>query len=1224
MTQSAHLLLTQVVRRFLTHDNAEAVVASGVPSAALWSGGNSPAARPFRGGVFQLVTRYSSADAEFASLALALAHDLAEDAVLHGKSWLLGHALELVATVAMSPLATPTCYKDWFHSHFGNDVAENLDHANANQDNVRCIKSSKGGTSGSCRLIHGKNHLQLVCLFLLEFDRRNTREGVDGTESAASHVIWTSAHVMAHLSVLKGFQGQQSAENALVIDFCAETRVCYTTLLSREQSSGGLVKYLPSAPDGSSISVGKRRSVFSSEARAVVDENVAYYKNHRSLSPQLKQWKTFQYLKWKSDILPCCLDVSIDDTWKAFDTSEDKGDAVDQIHFVFALARANMVPAGDYARFLAKVQSWVDRTRLSIAQDMQLKRQRDITSSLRRSVKRLRGLCQHATVVSDSSRKELLPQCLASVSESIFAYLDSRAGLAEAGNAADDQSRSDRMLLLWESAFMEVLNAIGRGGLDEFFAFQVSLLVKFSKATTRWSSTGSEHSTFLEDLSSVALAHRPSTRADFTLRLEWTTCFAGVVAAMLATSNQLSSPVVQADAFREFSVIASFIEARKWPRHAVIVEKALLSTCLLRALASFDTENLQGVYAACASSFPAQIVDFWAWMAYRVWRESSWMVSTEAAVFTEVDESHAQTERDASDWIYHGQRVLRRTHWLQAFQSRWSFIETAKNMLRFEFVCGSALKDAFESTLHARGAMRSSTSTLQLHREIVNAANPSESLLLWCQWLINEIMSLSSSQPQEGADDHPSKSDVQVEQGTHDGLQAAILLLNDLIHRSQQQSAGQPNDVKRILMSQWLGLAAQALAVVDEGAVASRQAMYQFSSDILDVLRDVETSRLPPLQPVDDHRLMELMRVIAVDLGQPQLSEHARRFLLRPLLELASQQPDRREWRTESVAELPIALLVEWGRLPAFDSNERRTEVQNRHLLAIIDWLHGTLSAMMTPTTGRSHGHSGRFLPPSSIFKTTAQVLQFLVHATGFVIGSGNNARALVVDPGGSQTVRSARIRRMAEVALDACGSANSSADGGLTPGGEALDSLVPWLFGQWRDHVTRSQPSGDPLLFQLFLLQLAVRLCTQSSHASKTLLEPLADNEGLRAVFIVLLASVASNSGQLNAIMDHHSALWVNTFPEVALVAISCSSGCKTMTLLQPRLPLIEETLGGTTAFRVRAGALVEEVLTYGADHQVDLLVASLKPRVVAQWPHLEALATRLTVLGLDDDIEE
>jgi hypothetical protein len=160
-------------------------------------------------------------------------------------------------------------------------------------------------------------------------------------------------------------------------------------------------------------------------------------------------------------------------------------------------------------------------------------------------------------------------------------------------------------------------------------------------------------------------------------------------------------------------------------------------------------------------------------------------------------------------------------------------------------------------------------------------------------------------------------------------------------------------------------------------------------------------------------------------------------------------------------------------------------------------------------------------------------------------------------------------------------------------------------------------------LLFQLFLLQLTASLCAQSSHASKTLLGPLADNEGLRTIFIVLLASVASDSAQLNAIMARNSTLWVNTFPEVALVAISCSlPDCTTTRRLPMRLPMFEETLGGTTAFRVRAGVLVEEVLTYGADHHIDLLTTSLKSRVVAQWPHLEVLMTRLTVLGLDDDM--
>lgn len=1198
--------------------------------------------------MFQLIRRFSSANVEFAGLALTLAHELAEDAVLRGKSWLLGHALEIVATVATSPLASSSCYKDWFQAHFGNNAAENTAELKAGDDAWRCIKSSKGGTSEACRLIRSKSHLQLVCLFLLEFDRRDNWDGAEGVGSTADRVVWTSTYVMTHLSVLKSFQGQNSPENALVIEFCAEARVCYASLLSREQAGRepSSAKCSPSTLDNSASAI-KRPNKYSSEARAVVDESVTYYKTHQRLPPQLKQWKTFQYLKWKSDILPCCLDVTIDENWAALDaidpSSDQNSDVVDQIHFVFALARANMVPADDYARFLAKIQSWVDQTRATIARDMQRKRQRDVASSLHRSIRRLRRICQCATVVADKPRKALLSECLASVSESVFAYLDSHAAHVEVGNAADVQSRQERMVLLWTSAFMEVLGAIGVDGLDEFYAFQISLLVKFGKAAARWSTFSSERNTFPEELCSIALTHRPSTGTGVDAKhvVEWIACFAGVVAGMFAATKQQPTPVIPTDVLCEFSVMESAMAAREWPGQELLVEKTLLFTCFLQALASLQTTNPEvDVHIACTHAFPAHAVDLWAWMAYRVWRESHWKSSIEAVVSAEAAEARGQGQRGAIDWIRQGQRALLHTKWLETFRERWRLTETVKNMLDYEFRCGSASRGALSSALRGGDAEWTPASTLQRHLEIVDATGASQPPVYWCEWLIDEILSLAAAQP--------SKSDTNTERAAHEGLQAAILLLNDLIHRSLQ-SSGQISDIKRSLMSQWLELVAHKLSAIDEQAVASKQMLYRYSSEILNVLRGLNNGEptLPQLQSVHNNRLMELMRGVAHDLRYTHVSAYVRRFLLRPLLELAMQRHAERGWGMQNATEMPIELLVEWGQLRADSSKGQQVETKGRDLLAMIEWLGRTITTMVSvgvnelstrPKSTSLPVESPASSPTtvSSIFTAASEGLKFLVQATRFVLDSSHKGTAMAQDD--SQRRLSTCLQRMAKFALDACSGTNWGAAPSHGPApdqhapiangvprddGDAVHTLVPWLFEEWRGHVTGSRPRGNPLLFQLFLLHLTAMMCARSAHASKKLLESLTNDEVLRAVFAVLVASVASDSNQLGAILARNSSLWVNAFPDAALVAVSRpSSGHKSTKGFPANTLGFEETLGGTASFRARASALVGVALTYGAEHQVDLLTASLKPRVAAQWPHLESLTARLPVLSLDGDM--
>lgn len=1120
-----------------------------------------------QGSVFYFVSRYASDSVEFMNRVLTLAHELAEDAVQCGKTWCFGLALELAATVAASPLASSSCYKDWFQGHFSKEPSSDQPHSE-----VSCQKwaASKPHNSDCC-LIHSKNHLQFVCLFLVEFDRRRQCD---------DSVVWTAPHVMTHLSVLKSFQGQNSPKNDLVIDFIAQERILYSKLQTKEQAENQSMK--KAVPE-------KANDIFSSDACAVVKENITYYREHQHLSPQLKQWKTFQYKKWKAEILPCCLNVSLNDEVNALDSedlSSDNPDVVHHIRFVFALAKANMVPAQDYARFTESIQHWIDLTRESISNGMRSNRQRKFESSLNSLINALRNIFQRAEAAKFAIDDNVVSEVIDSVSAEIFAYITSRAGLFEPGYRADEESRRELLTLMWSSGFIEVLNTLGPEHLESFCRYQISLLTKLSLSLTSWP--------VLSDVCAVALSHQ---HPDCGNTIERMIAFAGVVAVMCSAIDRTATPVLD-EALAHFNFIDKTPSGGIWPTQERVIQGSIHLSTLLLALNIVD--NNASNHSVAQNTLPSHLLDFGAW----------WISN----FLGEDDDCTRIAGKDRgrySYWLICLHRSLRQTGWLAWSQQRLKSLETVKNALCFEARYRWIFKDNLRTEENTR-EKRPLTSRLSQYINLIDCVSQRLQPQEWCQLLLEEMFSTATS----SADKANSKPlSVEIEKS----LEFLLLLLNSLIHRMDNSSASTSPENK--LPYTCLKLTIDKLTMLHGRNADMISRVYWVCAETLRTLclHKVAGTQLSQLHTVDTNPLLDLFRLVSADLKAHSLLVVGR-GIVEQLFDLVKKQCVEDFWGI-SVTDLPIPLVVEWSlkHKQSHGLQNPAGDTASVKLFNLVDWIGRFSEAMnaawlSSSSAGLCHGT----LDTYNVFGSSLDALKYLIKVTHYLL-DGKNYTVHPID----RIRQITSLRRMVELTLDYCACRESETPSfslcipqnnkyGVT--NLPMHNGIQWLAREWDEETARDQrnysttktnvTTADSMYYQRFIQLTVVALCARSAQGSNNLLDLLDTDLPKHGMFAVFVTSTAHEAGQLEEIISHSSSRWVNAF---LLAALNVIGHRKVGQQAMLRRSALDSVLAGSISFRARVKFLVLRILQYGCERRMKL-DSTLQRQLIAQWPDIEA----------------
>ncbi|KAJ0396523.1 hypothetical protein P43SY_003734 [Pythium insidiosum] len=390
---------------------------------------------------------------------LALAHDLAVDALAQSEAALLRRTLELVACAA------PSAYTHWCRSHLGAEPSTALSDDAA----VHCLRAaaatSGGGGSVSaahCSLVQSKRQLQFLVAFLLELDRPPTDDARQQQQQRRQHPC--ADHVLAHLSAVKTHQTTPlgATVGELLADFCSTTRLRHVQLQSREQHDVrmALSGTSTSSSSSSDVAVSRRLSLESSSStrltsslsasstsgtKATVREMVAAFRQHSTKLPsQVTQWRMFQPQAWRQQLLPCCLDV---EAWTT--ESRDPQFLVSWLGLVQLLARHHIVSATDYAAFLGQVERWTEleqhRAQKSISRRRRARGCDDGVEWLRQLVERVVAIDQgpDALVALREAQWEHVGQAFVAAFEDI---VDQR-----------DEAQRDRAIAVVQTAVIDQL-----------------------------------------------------------------------------------------------------------------------------------------------------------------------------------------------------------------------------------------------------------------------------------------------------------------------------------------------------------------------------------------------------------------------------------------------------------------------------------------------------------------------------------------------------------------------------------------------------------------------------------------------------------------------------------------------------------------------------------------------------------------------------------------------
>ncbi|GLD92550.1 hypothetical protein PINS_up001109 [Pythium insidiosum] len=198
-----------------------------------------------------------------------------------------------------------------------------------------------------------------------------------------------------------------------------------------------------------------------------------------------------------------------------------------------------------------------------------------------------------------------------------------------------------------------------------------------------------------------------------------------------------------------------------------------------------------------------------------------------------------------------------------------------------------------------------------------------------------------------------------------------------------------------------------------------------------------------------------------------------------------------------------------------------------------------------------------------------------------------------------------------------------------------ATQCLVEWIASIEATETAASTTDSDDFDMQMALLHVVASLCADvpsvgrhvlsfkptAARASASQFPGAAATQGHEAVatadshawFVFLLASMAQSLGRLELLMAHHPSVWVNAVVDAACRLLETDA--KTETAKRSVL----RVLATTNALPRRLGCLLECVLRFAVDRQLDLLDPTAASRLQQRIPQLSPLLQAVPVLCLD-----
>ncbi|RLN86752.1 hypothetical protein BBJ28_00012528 [Nothophytophthora sp. Chile5] len=1176
----------------------------------------------FQGVVLQFVTigvslkPTSSKDLSetFASQALTLAHELAEDGVQRAHGWLLRQSLELVALVSRavttspspSPSVSAKCYRSWFRDHFGSTEGVTGAAEEPNKTETRCRLAK------SCHLITNKHPLQFLCAFLLDFDRQNL------TLKEEETVTWTSEHVATHLSVLKTHQ-ERYAGTAFVMDFCVQTRARFVELQKREEQA----RHSEAAGSGA---VGAR-SKFSAKTRATVKENVAFFREKRRLSPKLRQWKTFHHEEWKAELLPCCLDVfgSSFEKEKSGSLMADDDRVVDQIAFVLALAKAGMLPAREYNQFLVDLQAWMERRQRDTEVTLLQHEQQALEDKLQRRVYHLRTAVMVARACGTrESLQQIIGQLQGIATTLLSGCRSHQATLGTNESEAQQRQTEGLMAKCWHLGFLDVLDALGDDHVQLFYRFQAPLVTRLA---------GSQGHTPFDAMAFAHYCLRQIPCDDEPVDRKLVTslsCFGGVLTALLDafTDRQTMEawPVAIRERFGLSTGGAAEGESSVLPSREDAERSGVLFVAFLRALGSGKGAVNDARIELAMCSFTAPAVDFIMWLGHRVAHDDPGLAAAGGATESELRWSTVQ-------FICRNVLELHRMEWFRDVYIRHRSHRTKeelRRMIAYEFRYGfSVFREA----------------STGLERQLDLMADVAVSSEEVCGWVIEELFVWASQHRSEGSAASNSDESTARQQLTAPA-ESALILVNELLHQSKQKQEAAtsiPSDttMTAFILKQWLG----KLDVMSHVDLIRRKLLCHYGFELLRVcLRSQGTAVQPALNGSTSDSLL-------LKIAQHVCSEHMERLPRHWLCVLLDLLPKQ----LKNVADLPMSFAVQVtlgsGEMELCRPTQRAPSaeklMENSTLQHLQRWLGAFFSRLRDDILPRhsldiklssDHSDTSIAMVPAIVpsllagAKYQIQALKWIFHWKRKESlrreGDSGPQRPILQDV----AIQTLRVSSVSEV----------SSPLSQQLGDEDAAELSAWVLSEWQKEVAAMDQSdrlavstaetGTPqtpsssLSYQLLLVHIAAEACCKSVPAARKLLRPSSSSigfsssiENARAVFLVLLATVACETEQLEQMLALNSLLWVNEFPRAALAAAG-TSGAQGLAKAAPSTASesLQCLLGSVSSFQASLAMVMHRILTFGAEHRVDVLGSALPAQLLRAWPQHGSIIARLQVLCL------
>ncbi|RLN73620.1 hypothetical protein BBJ28_00005369 [Nothophytophthora sp. Chile5] len=1175
----------------------------------------------FQGVVLQFVTigvshvSKSSKDSSeiFASQALTLAHELAEDGVQRADGWLLRQSLELVALVsraltkAPSPLPSVSakCYRSWFRAHLGSTEGVTEAAEEPNKTGTRCRLSAK-----SCHLITSKHQLQFLCAFLLDFDRQALSSKGEET------VTWTSEHVATHLSVLKTHQ-ERYAGTAFVMDFCVQTRVRFVELQKREEQTRR------SEAEGNGTA--GTRSKFSAKTRATVKENVAFFREKRRLSPKLQQWKTFHHEEWKTELLPCCLDVFRSSSKKEKSGEslavEDDDRVVDQIAFVLALAKAGMLPGREYNQFLVDLQAWVERRQRDTEGTLLQHEHQVLEDKLQRRVSHLRTAVMVARACGTrESQQQLIGQLQGIATTLLGGCRSHQATVGTNEGEAQQRQTEGLMAKCWHLGFLDVLDALGDDHVQLFYRFQVPLVTRLagSQGDTPFDAMAFTHYC----LGQIPCDDEPVNRKLVTSL----SCFGGVLTALLDAFTDRQTMEAWPVAIRErFDLSAGGTaggESSVLPSREDAERSGVLYVAFLRALGSGKGAVSDTRIELAMRSFTAPAVDFISWLGHRVVHDDHGLDAAGETTESVLRWSTAQ-------FICRNVLELHKMEWFRdvcIHHRRHRTKEELRRMIAYEFRYGfSVFREA----------------SAGLERQLDLMADVPVSSEEVCGWVIEELFIWASQHTPEGSVVSNSDESIARQQLTAPA-ESALILVNELLHQSKQKQEAAtaiPSDTSltAFILKQWLG----KLDVMSHADLVGRKLLCHYSFELLRLcLRSQGIAVQPALNgTTSDSLLLKIVEHVC--------SEHMERLPRHWLCVLLDLLPKQ----LKCVADLPMSFAVQVtlgsGEMELCRSTQRSPSaekvMENSTLQYLQRWLGAFFSRLRHDILPRhsldnklSSGHSDTSIAivpaivPSLLVgvKCQIQALKWIFHWKSKEIeGDSGPQRPMLLQ---DVAIQALLVSSVSEV--------NDPLSQQL--GDEDAAELSAWVLSEWQKELATMdqadrlavstaeagipQTPSPSLSYQLLLVHIAAEVCCKSVPAARQLLRPSSASidfsssiEKSCAVFLVLLATVACETEQLEQMVALNNSLWVNEFPRAALVAAG-TSGAQGLAKAAPSTASesLQCLLGSVSSFQASLAMVMHRILTFGAEHRVDVLDSALPAQLLRAWPQHGSIIARLQVL--------